>query len=277
MTELERVRAAAAHVAQRAAMRPRVGMILGSGLGILADQMEGAVSLAYSEIPHFPSSTVPGHRGRLVAGRLTGTPVWAMQGRVHFYEGYSMADVVRPVRVMRELGVTTLIVTNAAGGLNPAFSAGDLMLIADHINLLGTNPLIGPNEDAFGPRFPDMTSAYDPELRRLARGVAEQEGLRLQEGIYACVSGPSYETPAEIRALRILGADAVGMSTVPEVIAARHMGMRVLGISCITNLAAGISPHPLSHDEVVETGARVARDFARLMTGIVARLGEDNA
>ncbi|HEY8418319.1 MAG TPA: purine-nucleoside phosphorylase [Limnochordales bacterium] len=277
MTELERVRKAAAHLAQRVAVRPRVGLILGSGLGLLADQIEGAVSFPYAEIPHFPSSTVPGHRGRLVAGRLAGTPVWAMQGRVHFYEGYSMADVVRPVRVLRELGVTTLIVTNAAGGLNPAFTPGDLMLIADHINLFGTNPLIGPNEEAFGPRFPDMTNAYDPELRGLARAVAGEEGLQLQEGVYLGLSGPTYETPAEIRAFRTLGADAVGMSTVPEVIAARHMGMRVLGISCITNLAAGISPRPLSHDEVVETGARVARDFARLVMGIVARLGQNDA
>lgn len=275
MTELKRVRAAAAYLAERVPLRPKVGLILGSGLGQLADRIEDAVAVPYGDIPHFQASTVAGHRGRLVAGRLAGTAVWAMQGRVHYYEGYSMADVVRPVRVMRELGVTTLVVTNAAGGLNPAFRPGDLMLITDHINFFGTNPLIGPNEDAFGPRFPDMTNAYDPELRALAKAVAAEAGLPLQEGVYLGLSGPSFETPAEIRAFRILGADAVGMSTVPEVIAARHMGVRVLGISCITNLAAGLQTEPLSHEEVMETTARAAGNFARLVTGIVARLGDE--
>jgi len=275
MTELERVRAAAAYLAERVPLRPKVGLILGSGLGQLADRIEDAAAVPYGEIPHFQSSTVAGHRGRLVAGLLAGTAVWAMQGRVHYYEGYTMADVVRPVRVMRELGVTTLVVTNAAGGLNPAFRPGDLMLITDHINFFGTNPLIGPNEDAFGPRFPDMTNAYDPELRALAKAVAAEAGLPLQEGVYLGLSGPSFETPAEIRAFRILGADAVGMSTVPEVIAARHMGVRVLGISCITNLAAGLQPEPLSHEEVMETTARAAGNFARLVMGIVARLGDE--
>lgn len=274
MTERERVRSAAAYVAERVALRPKVGLVLGSGLGQVADRIEDAVAVSYADIPHLQASTVQGHRGRLVAGRLNGTAVWAMQGRVHYYEGYTMADVVRPVRVLRELGVTTLIVTNAAGGLNPGFQPGDLMLISDHINFFGANPLIGPNDDAFGPRFPDMTNAYDPELRALAKAVAEEAGLVLREGVYLGVSGPSYETPAEIRAFRILGADAVGMSTVPEVIAARHMGVRVLGISCITNLAAGLQPEPLSHEEVMETTVRAAGNFARLVLGIVARLGQ---
>ncbi len=277
MTELERVRAAAAYVAGRTDLRPRIGLILGSGLGDLAEQMTEAVAVPYGEIPHLPHSTVMGHKGRLIAGKLAGVPVWAMQGRIHYYEGYSMLEVVRPVRVLRELGVATLIVTNAAGGLNPAFRPGDLMLITDHINLFGANPLLGPNEDAFGPRFPDMTYAYDPELRAVARSVAEREGVSVQEGVYMGLSGPTYETPAEIRAFRTLGADAVGMSTVPEVIAARHMGVRVLGISCISNMAAGMLPQPLNHIEVMETTARVAREFVRLIKGVVAALGEEDA
>ncbi|MBO8142451.1 MAG: purine-nucleoside phosphorylase [Firmicutes bacterium] len=273
MTELERVTEAAEFVASRAESGAHIGLILGSGLGDLANRLEGATIIPYPDIPHFVRSTVPGHRGRLLAGRLGGTRVWVMQGRFHYYEGYSMAEVVRPVRVLGRLGVTTLIVTNAAGGLNPAFRPGDLMLIEDHINLVGANPLVGPNEDAFGPRFPDMTEAYDSRLRALAREVAGRQGVELRAGVYLGLSGPTFETPAEIRAFRTLGADAVGMSTVPEVIAARHMGVRVLGISCITNMAAGLSPAPLTHEEVIETTARAAADFERLVTGIVTELG----
>jgi len=272
MTEWEKIEAAAAYLQERVAVRPRVGLVLGSGLGDLADRIADAVRVPYADIPHFPRSTVQGHRGQLVVGRLAGTPVCAMQGRVHFYEGYSLAEVVRPVRIMGRLGVTTLVVTNAAGGINFAFQPGDLMLIADHINFFGANPLVGPNEEALGPRFPDMTAAYDPELRALARRVAAREGVPLREGVYLGLSGPSFETPAEIRAFRMLGADAVGMSTVPEVIAARHMGLRVLGISCISNLAAGMLPEPLSHEDVIATTARAAADLARLVTGIVADL-----
>lgn len=272
MTELKRVHEAAESVAGVTPLRPEVGLILGSGLGALAEQMEDATPIPYTSIPHFPESTVPGHKGRLVVGTLAGTPVYAMQGRFHYYEGYPMEQVVRPVRMMARLGVKTIIVTNAAGGVNESFSAGDLMLIADHINMFGTNPLIGPNEEQFGVRFPDMTDAYDQQLRSLAREVAEEQGLALPEGVYVGVSGPSFETPAEIRAFRALGADAVGMSTVPEVIAARHLGVRVLGISCISNMAAGVLPEPLTHEDVMKVTARAAEAFGRLVTGIVSKL-----
>lgn len=277
MTELQRVREAAAYIANKTALRPQVGLILGSGLGGLAEEIEDATILPYGDIPHFPQSTVPGHKGRLVIGRLAGAPVVAMQGRFHYYEGYSMEQVVRPVRVMAQLGVKTLIVTNAAGGVNESFSPGDLMLIVDHINLFGTNPLIGPNEEAFGPRFPDMTEAYDKRLRALALQAAEELGIRLQQGVYMGLSGPTYETPAEIRAFRVLGADAVGMSTVPEVIAARHLGLRVLGISCVTNMAAGILPEPLSHEDVVRVSAEVGPKFSALIKAILAKLQQESA
>lgn len=277
MTELQRVREAAAYIANKTALRPQVGLILGSGLGGLAEEIEDATILPYGDIPHFPQSTVPGHKGRLVIGRLAGAPVVAMQGRFHYYEGYSMEQVVRPVRVMAQLGVKTLIVTNAAGGVNESFSPGDLMLIVDHINLFGTNPLIGPNEEAFGPRFPDMTEAYDKRLRALALQAAEELGIRLQQGVYMGLSGPTYETPAEIRAFRVLGADAVGMSTVPEVIAARHLGLRVLGLSCVTNMAAGILPEPLSHEDVVRVSAEVGPKFSALIKAILAKLQQENA
>jgi len=277
VTELQRVREAAAYIANKTALRPQVGLILGSGLGGLAEEIEDATILPYGDIPHFPQSTVPGHKGRLVIGRLAGAPVVAMQGRFHYYEGYSMEQVVRPVRVMAQLGVKTLIVTNAAGGVNESFSPGDLMLIVDHINLFGTNPLIGPNEEAFGPRFPDMTEAYDKRLRALALQAAEELGIRLQQGVYMGLSGPTYETPAEIRAFRVLGADAVGMSTVPEVIAARHLGLRVLGLSCVTNMAAGILPEPLSHEDVVRVSAEVGPKFSALIKAILAKLQQENA
>lgn len=244
---------------------PKVGIILGSGLGAFADALADATAIPYSELPHFPISGVPGHAGRLVVGMLGGEPIVAMQGRVHYYEGYSAQEVAFPARVLCSLGIKTLVVTNAAGGINLGFGVGDLMAITDHLNLAGYNPLIGPNDDKLGPRFPDMSHAYDPALRELLLQAAKTNGTTLREGVYACLSGPSYETPAEIRMLRTLGADAVGMSTVPEVIAAAHMGVRVAGISCITNLAAGIGKHKLSHEEVAEVASRVRGTFQKLL------------
>jgi purine-nucleoside phosphorylase len=244
---------------------PKVGIILGSGLGAFADGLASATAIPYSELPNFPLSGVPGHAGRLVLGMLGGEPIVAMQGRVHFYEGYTPQEVAFPARVLCALGVKALVVTNAAGGINLGFQVGDLMAITDHLNLAGYNPLIGPNDPNLGPRFPDMSHAYDPKLLELLRQSAQATGTGLREGVYACLAGPSYETPAEIRMLRTLGADAVGMSTVPEVIAAAHMGVKVAGISCITNLAAGISKHALSHEEVGETAARVRGTFQKLL------------
>lgn len=272
MTELERVREAADYVSKRSALRPEIGIILGSGLGGLADQMDDVTAIPYSSIPHLPKSTVPGHKGRFVIGKLAGKPVYAMQGRFHYYEGYTMEQVVRPVRMMARLGVRTLVVTNAAGGVNESFSPGDLMLITDHINMFGTNPLIGPNEEQFGVRFPDMTRAYDEQLRTLALDTAARLGLTLRQGVYMGLSGPVFETPAEIRAFRILGADAVGMSTVPDVIAARHLGLRVLGLSCISNMAAGILPEPLTHEDVMKVTARAGDAFGRLVSAIISKL-----
>ena len=240
-------------------------VILGSGLGAFADSLERAVAIDYRELPDFPTSSVHGHAGRLVLGYRGAVPVVAMQGRVHFYEGYAPWQVAFPARVLCRLGVKHLTVTNAAGGINPGFSVGDLMAITDHINLAGYNPLIGPNEEALGPRFPDMSKAYDPEARAVLDQVAAAEGVTLRQGVYVSLAGPSYETPAEIRMLRTLGGDAVGMSTVPEVIVASHMGVKVTGISCITNLAAGISKVKLSHDEVSETANRVKGTFTNLL------------
>ncbi|MEN9796494.1 MAG: hypothetical protein RL653_190 [Pseudomonadota bacterium] len=247
-------------------LSPEVGIILGSGLGDFADTLEDRVAIPYQELPHFPHSSVPGHAGRLVLGKLGGRTVVAMQGRVHAYEGYSNVQVAFPARVLCGLGIRTLVVTNAAGGIHADLRPGDLMIISDHVNLSGWNALTGPNDDRLGPRFPDMSHAYHPELRRLLGKVARAQGLQLREGVYAMVAGPSYETPAEIRMLRTLGADAVGMSTVPEVVAASHMGVRVAGISCITNLAAGIGHQPLSHEEVAETAGRVRNVFVRLLS-----------
>jgi purine-nucleoside phosphorylase len=223
------------------------------------------VVIPYAELPHFPHSSVPGHAGRLVLGQVAGEPVVAMQGRVHAYEGYTPAEVSFPARVLCALGIRTLVVTNAAGTVNLSFQPGDLMIITDHINLSGYNPLTGPNDDRLGPRFPDMSAAYPLALRTLLRESARRVGVELKEGVYVCLAGPSYETPAEIRMLRALGVDAVGMSTVPEVIAATHMGVRVAGVSCITNLAAGIGEKPLTHEEVAETADRVKDVFARLL------------
>lgn len=271
-SELTRIVEAARFVSDKLNLKPTIGLILGSGLGSLADTMDDPIVIPYNKIPHFPRSTVEGHKGNLVAGRLAGTPVFAMQGRFHYYEGYSLADVVLPVRMMARLGVEKFVVTNAAGGLNDQFEPGDLMLIEDHINLSGVNPLLGPNSDELGPRFPDMTNAYDKNLRDLARSIAEQLGITLQEGVYMGLTGPTYETPAEIRAFRMLGADAIGMSTVPEVIAARHMGCKVLGISCISNMAAGMLPEPLSHEDVVAVTSRIGASFSALVQRIVGQM-----
>ncbi|MDA8353279.1 MAG: purine-nucleoside phosphorylase [Firmicutes bacterium] len=266
---IEQTERAAEAIRKKMKQTPKIGLVLGSGLGVLAEEIANPVTIPYGEIPHFPVSTVQGHAGQLVIGDLESQPVVAMQGRFHFYEGYSMKEVTFPVRVMKALGVETLLVTNAAGGINTHFEAGDLMLIRDHLNLMFTNPLIGPNYQEWGERFPDMSEAYNPVYRRLANRVAEALDIPLKEGVYAGMTGPSYETPAEIRMLRRMGADAVGMSTVPEVLVARHAGIRVLGISCISNMAAGILPQPLSHDEVVETAERVKPRFIQLVKGIV--------
>lgn len=255
-------------------IKPEIGLILGSGLGVLAEEITEAVTIPYEEIPHFPVSTVEGHKGQWVIGKLNGKNVVAMQGRFHFYEGYSLEEVTFPVRVMKAMGVQTLLITNASGGIQLDYEPGDLMIIKDHLNLTGSNPLIGPNDESFGVRFPDMSTAYDPELRNVARKVAEENGIDVKEGVYVGLTGPSYETPAEIRMLRILGADAVGMSTVPEVIVARHSGIRVLGISCISNMAAGILPQPLSHQEVMETGEKVKDKFLRLVRGVITEMQE---
>jgi purine-nucleoside phosphorylase len=252
-------------------LAPRIGIVLGSGLGAVAEAVETPVFVPYGEIPHFPQSTVEGHSGRIVAGMLGGVPVIVMQGRVHFYEGYTPQQVTFPMRVLGRLGIESAILTNAAGGINANYQIGQLVLLSDHINLLGFNPLIGPNEPRFGGipgsglRFFDMTEAYSVQLRALAQKAVQCEGAALHEGVYLATSGPSFETPAEIRAFRALGADLVGMSTVPETIVARHMGIRVLGISCVTNLAAGISATQLSHQEVFEAGSRVQHQLARLL------------
>ena len=250
---------------------PVAGIILGSGLGGLAGRVEQAVRVPFAQVPGFPSATVVGHSGALIGGRLGGRPVLLLAGRFHRYEGHDAGLAAFPVRVLKALGVGTLIVSNAAGGVRRTLYPGALMLIADHINLMFRNPLVGPVE-AGDERFPDMSAAYDPDLRALARTVAGEQGLSVEEGVYAGLLGPTYETPAEVRMMERLGADAVGMSTVPEVIMARALGMRVLGVSCITNQACGISPHPLSHAEVLETTQRVATQFEELILGVVARL-----
>lgn len=268
----EQVEEAAAWIRGRTDARPEIGLILGSGLGVLAEAMKDATAIPYRDIPHFPVSTVEGHAGELVVGEAAGRPVVLMNGRFHLYEGHPVQAVAFPVHVMKALGVRTLVVTNAAGGVNTAFSPGDLMLIEDHLNLTGQNPLVGPNDERIGPRFPDMSEAYSARLRELARATAEELGLRLVSGVYAGLLGPSYETPAEIRMLRTLGADAVGMSTVGEVIAARHAGLEVLGISCISNMAAGILPQPLSHREVLETAERVKERFLGLINALLPRI-----
>jgi len=269
---LARLDEAAAAVRARTPLQPRVGVILGSGLGAFGDSLEDAVSVPYGEIPHFPTSTVVGHGGALALGRCRGVPVAVMKGRVHFYEGYTLEQVVFPARVLGRLGVGTLLVTNAAGAVNTSYRPGELMVIEDHINLLG-NPMLGPNEDALGERFFDMSEAYDRRLRDAAEAACRAAGVRSHRGVYLALTGPSFETPAEIRAFRTLGADAVGMSTVPEVIAARHMGIRVAGISCLTNMAAGVLDQKLDHREVLETGERVKASLIEVLGRLVVAAG----
>jgi purine-nucleoside phosphorylase len=251
---------------------PEVAVVLGSGLGDFATGLRDSRVLPYGQIPNWPVSKVIGHAGQLVVGGVGERRIIALSGRSHFYEGHSMDVVTFATRVLGQLGVKVLILTNAAGGINLRFSSGALMLISDHINFMGTNPLVGPNDERFGVRFPDMSEVYSGRLRGLARDVAQKMGLALEEGIYVAVHGPSYETPAEIRAFRTLGADAVGMSTAPEAIVARHMGMEVLGVSCITNMAAGVLPQPLLHDEVMETARQVRGSFIALLEGVIGRL-----
>ena len=256
-------------IESRTKARPRVGLVLGSGLGAFAKTLDEAIAIPYGEIPHFPVSTAIGHKGELVIGLCGGVPVAVMAGRVHYYEGYSPAEVVFPVRVLGRFGVTTLVLTNAAGTVNPDYQPGELMVIEDHINYMGMNPLVGPNDDALGLRFFDLSEAYDPELREIAAAAGAAAGVTVRKGVYIAFTGPSYETPAEIRMARTLGADAVGMSTVPEVIAARHMGIRVLGLSCITNMAAGVIKQKLDHLEVLEVGERVKAGLLDVLSRIV--------
>jgi len=274
-SSMEEIDLLANRIRESTDLRPKVGMILGSGLGGLADLLESSVSLLTGELPGWPISTVEGHAGRLVIGVLEGMPVCVLQGRVHYYEGYSMARIGLPIRVLQRLGADMLIVTNAAGGVNPAFEPGDVMLINDHINLIGMaglSPLRGPNLQEFGPRFPDMSQAYDRQLQALARQVAAQEGLVLREGVYICLGGPAFETPADLRFLRMIGVDAVGMSTVPEIVVARHGGMRALGFSGISNKVSLDGEKLTTHQEVLEAGRRVGPKLERLIRGVLRRL-----
>lgn len=268
---------AAQLILQRSPLRPKIGLVLGSGLGAFADTLTDATRVAYSEIPSFPQSTAIGHAGRMVIGQAGDVAVAAMQGRVHQYEGYSAQEVTFPIRVFGRMGIQAVILTNAAGGINLSYSQGALVLLNDHINLQGTNPLVGPNDDRFGVRFPDMTRAYSRSYRQIAREEAAKLNILLHEGVYAGLLGPSYETPAEINYLRRMGADLVGMSTVAEAIAARHMGLNVLAISCVTNMAAGILDQPLSHAEVMETGERVKATFEALLRAILPRIARETS
>ncbi len=272
MDQYERMVEAVAFIKNKCSLVPRIGMVLGSGLGEFADTVAEATAIAYVDIPHFKKVSVAGHAGRLVLGRIGPVAVAVLQGRYHFYEGHDIQDVVFPLRVLSLLGVQSLLLTNAAGGINRDLRPGDLMVIRDHINLMGINPLRGANDERLGPRFPDMSAVYDQKFQQVIAAAQQEIGLATKRGVYLALSGPSYETPAEIRMLATLGADAVGMSTVPEAICARHLGLRVAGISCITNLAAGISVQPLSHREVTETAERVKGDFIRLLGLVVPRM-----
>jgi purine-nucleoside phosphorylase len=267
--------AAAQLILARTQLRPKVALVLGSGLGAFADSLTDATRVPYAEIPSFPQSTAIGHAGRMVIGKAGSVPVAAMQGRVHLYEGYSAQQVTFPIRVFGRMGIRAVILTNAAGGINLSYSQGALVVISDHINLQGTNPLVGPNDDRFGLRFPDMTQAYARDFRAIAREQASKINITLEEGVYAALLGPSFETPAEIQYLRRIGTDLVGMSTVPEAIVARHMGIKVLAISCVTNMAAGILDQPLSHVEVMETGERVKTTFESLLRAVLPRIAQD--
>ena len=272
--EFERAGLAADFIFSRTKLRPQIALVLGSGLGAFADEFTGATKIPYAEIPYFPRSTAIGHAGQLVVGKVGAIPVAGMQGRVHLYEGYSAKDVVFPIRVFARMGVKAVILTNAAGGIKREFTQGRLVVISDHINLQDVNPLTGPNDERFGLRFHDMTAAYDKRFREMAVGEGNRLGIGMYEGVYAGLGGPSYETPAEIRYLRTIGADLVGMSTVPEVIAARHGGLRVLGISCVTNAAAGILDQPLNHIEVLETAERVKGQFISLLKAVIPQIAE---
>jgi purine-nucleoside phosphorylase len=274
-SEFGRAERAAKSILAKTKLRPKIAVVLGSGLGAFADEFSDATRIPYHKIPHFPRSTAVGHAGRLVIGKSAGVPVAAMQGRVHFYEGYSLTDVVFPMRALARMGIRAAILTNAAGGINTDFNQGALVIIRDHINLQGSNPLIGANDERFGPRFPDMTQAYWKSYRQIALEQARHLKIDVFEGVYAALSGPSYETPAEIRYLRGIGADLVGMSTAPEVIAARHMGLRVLGISCVTNMAAGILDRVIDQDEVLETGERVKDQFVALLQAVLPKIADD--
>ncbi|MYL41914.1 purine-nucleoside phosphorylase [Virgibacillus salexigens] len=266
------VKQASTYLQTKLEEKPEIGLILGSGLGVLAEEIENPVTIPYKDIPDFPESTVAGHKGQLVAGQLKGKQVIAMQGRFHYYEGYSMKQITFPVRVLKELGIDSIMVTNAAGGINENFQAGDLMIITDHINNMGDSPLIGKNDDRLGVRFPDMSNVYDQSLIAHAEECAKQIHINVQKGIYVGNTGPAYETPAEVRMLRTLGGDAVGMSTVPEVMVAGHAGIRVLGISCISNMAAGILDQPLTHDEVIETTEQVKESFLKFVKQVIETL-----
>ncbi|GIP32312.1 purine-nucleoside phosphorylase [Paenibacillus sp. J2TS4] len=271
-SSLSRLEETANWIRERISITPTMGLILGSGLGVLAESLEQPAVLPYREIPHFPVSTVEGHAGELVFGQWGGRPLVMMKGRFHLYEGYDGEAVTYPVRVMKALGVQTLLVTNSAGGINPSYQVGDFMLIRDHINFMFRNPLIGPNDDRLGPRFPDMSEGYSRRLLELAKRTASRLKIKVKEGVYVGMTGPTYETPAEVRMLRMLGGDAAGMSTVPEVIAARHAGIEVFGVSCITNMAAGMLDQPLSHAEVVATANRVQPQFIELMQALISEV-----
>jgi purine-nucleoside phosphorylase len=272
MNEYERIMKAVNFIKKNCFLLPQVGVVLGSGLGDFADLADAKTMLAYADIPHFKKAGVAGHAGRLILGKINGTETVLLQGRQHYYEGYEFSDVVFPVRVLSFLGVKKILLTNTAGGIHPSLRPGDLMIIRDHINLMGGNPLRGENDERLGPRFPDMNRVYDEPFQEVLAAAMDEIGLPLRRGVYLALSGPSFETPAEIRMLAVLGADAVGMSTVPEAICARHMGLRVAGISCITNLAAGISSKPLSHREVIERAERVKNDFIRLLNLVIPRM-----
>lgn len=277
--EFAAANAAAKYILARTKLRPRIGIVLGSGLGEFADELTSATRIPYARIPRFPRSTAVGHAGQLVIGMLRAMggdiPVAAMQGRAHFYEGYPLSEVIFPMRVFARMGIRAAIMTNAAGGINRSYGQGALVVLSDHINLQGSNPLIGANDERFGPRFPDMTHAYNRNFRKTALDEGNKLGMVIHEGVYAALTGPSYETPAEIRYLAAIGADLVGMSTAPEVIAARHMGIEVLGISCVTNMAAGILDQPLNHAEVLATGARVKDQFIALLRAVVPYIAEE--
>lgn len=269
MNQLEKIKESYEYIKNKSKYTPSIGLILGSGLGKIANEIQDPEYYDYNDIPNFPVSTIVGHKGRLVIGMLNGKTVIAMEGRFHYYEGYNMSDVTFPIRIMKLLGISEIIITNAAGAVNTAFNPGDLMLITDHINLSLNNPLIGMNLDDFGERFPDMSEAYNKNLINLAKVASKKLGIELKEGVYTMFTGPSYETPAEIKMTRALGGDAVGMSTVPEVIVSNHSKLKVLGISCLTNMAAGILSKPLSHDEVIETSNKVTTNFISLVKEII--------